>query len=226
MRRSKLASGAIFHKLSIGLAVAACTIVAAAAAARAQSAFYACENKKTGDIRIISTNGPCKATEELISWTSGGTPGPSGATGPQGPVGPPGPPGPTGPAEFSGTLQTQIVSHSQVICACECEPAVTVCPLTVTSLQVEAQCPTGEVALGGGFGETPALVPDSAASPTVIAATPQPLQVTQSAPSSTGAAWDVKVAVPEAIDVLCIAPGICTNVTSWAVCAPGTTAAP
>ncbi len=186
--------------------------IAAATAARAQSVYYGCENKKTGTIRLIGTDGPCRANETLISFNS------------------------VGPAGSSDPVQTQIVSQTQAVCACGCGPAATSpCPLATGSVQVEAQCPTGDVVLGGGFNlaplpvasPSPTAVPPPTAGPlNPVAPVPaQPLQVIQSAPSAAGNAWNVSVAIPEVTDEVCFI-GNCTDVTAWAICAPGTATVP
>ena len=58
--------------------------------------IYACITKSTGQIRIVSVPGQCKANEASISWNvkgPPGEPGPAGGPGPQGEPGEPGPPG-------------------------------------------------------------------------------------------------------------------------------------
>lgn len=211
MRQMKSASTVIFRQLLIAAVVSLGASIAATTA-HAQSVYYGCENKKTGTIRLIPTDGPCKTYETLISWNSAGAGG------------------------SSDPIQTQIVSQTQIVCACGCEPAATTpCPLATGSVQVEAQCPTGDVVLGGGFN----LAPLPVASPTAVplplpmagplnpvAPVPgPPLQVIQSAPSETGNVWDVSVSVPEVIDVPCFI-GNCTDVTASAICAPGTVTGP
>jgi len=212
MRQMKSASTVIIRQLLFAAVVTLGASIAAATTAHAQSVYYGCENKRTGTIRLIPTDGPCKANETLISWNSAGAGG------------------------SSDSVQTQIVSQTQVVCACGCDPAATTpCPLATGSVQVEAQCPTGDVVLGGGFN----LAPLPVASPTAVppqlptagplnpvAPVPgSPLQVIQSAPSETGNVWDVSVSVPEAIDVPCFI-GNCTDVTASAICAPGTATVP
>jgi len=223
MRHTKSTSTVIFRQLLFAAVLSLGASIAAATTAQAQSVYYGCENKKTGTIRLIPTDGPCRANETLISWNS------------------------ADPAGSSDSVQTQIVSQTQEVCACGCDVALTTpCPLAAGSVQagsvqVEAQCPTGDVVLGGGFNLAPLPVP----SPTPVPPSPvppvpsstagpllpvqpvlaQPLQVIQSAPSETGNAWDVSVAVPEVTAAVCFV-GNCNNVTAWAVCAPGSATGP
>jgi hypothetical protein len=215
MRRTKSASIVIFRQLLLAAVVSLGATIAAATIARAQSVYYGCENKKTGTIRLIPTDGPCKPNETLISW--------DGAS----------------PATSSGSIQTQLVSQTQEVCVCGCGTTTTTpCPLAAgpaASVPVEAQCPAGDVVLGGGFNLAPPTVPPTTPVPTatptaspltaVIPISAPVFPVTQSAPNSTGDAWDVSVAVPNVAAEVC-AIGSCTNVTAWAICAPGTATGP
>ncbi len=212
MRQTKSASTVIFRQLLFGAVVSLGASIAAATTARAQAVYYGCENRETGALRLIATDGPCKASETLISFSS------------------------VGPAGSSDPLQTQIVSQTQAVCACGCDPTATSpCPLASASVPVEAQCPTGDVVLGGGFNLAPVAVPSPTPTPVPpptagplnpVAPVPaQPLQVIQSAPNEAGNAWNVSVAIPEAVDLVCFI-GNCTNVTAWAICTPGTATGP
>jgi hypothetical protein len=70
--------------------------------------YYACVNKSTGAVRVVSKTTVCKSTENKIMWNEIGPAGPAGpkgatgATGPQGPSGPQGPQGPQGPTGAQG----------------------------------------------------------------------------------------------------------------------------
>jgi hypothetical protein len=216
MRRTKSPS-IVISRQPLFAAVVALVAGIAAVTAHAQSMYYGCENKKTGAIRLIATDGPCKPDEVLISWNSGV------------------------PASSSDSIQTQLVSQTQFVCACGCPPgSTTPCPLTATtgSNQVEAQCPTGDVVLGGGYNLAtpvvpPPITPVPTATPTASPLNPvaplpaQAFHVIQSAPNETGNAWDVTVAtpVPDVTAEVCYI-GNCINVTAWAICAPGTATGP
>lgn len=222
MRRTKSASIVISRQLLLAAVVSLGASFAAATVARAQSVYYGCEHKKTGTIRLIPTDGPCRPNETLISW--------DGAS----------------PAASSGSIQTQLVSQTQEVCECGCGPTTTTpCPLAAgpaASVPVEAQCPAGDVVLGGGYNLAspvvpPPITPVPTATPTavpvaaVIPVAPVPgqaFQVTESAPNETGNAWDVIVATPVLPDVtaeVCYI-GSCINVTAWAICTPGTATGP
>ena len=53
-------------------------VVASAAGA---TTIYACVNKKSGAVRIVSAKAKCKRTEHKLSWGSTGPAGPAGVTG-------------------------------------------------------------------------------------------------------------------------------------------------
>jgi hypothetical protein len=56
--------------------------------------YFACVNKSSGAIKMVSADTNCKHNETKISWN---VMGPKGKQGPPGPVGPVGPEGPAGP---------------------------------------------------------------------------------------------------------------------------------
>jgi hypothetical protein len=66
----------------------------------------ACVDRRTGDVRIVSSNSSCRRNERLVVWNQQGVPGHDGKDGAPGPAGPPGAdgapgapgePGPAGP---------------------------------------------------------------------------------------------------------------------------------
>jgi hypothetical protein len=62
-------------------------VVASAAGA---TTIYACVNKKSGAMRIVSAKAKCKRTEHKLSWGTTGPAGPAGAPGTPGAAGAPG----------------------------------------------------------------------------------------------------------------------------------------
>jgi hypothetical protein len=72
--------------------------------------YYACVNKSTGAVRIVSKTTVCKATENKIMWNQVGPVGPAGpkgATGATGAQGPQGLTGPQGPQGIQGATGAQ-----------------------------------------------------------------------------------------------------------------------
>lgn len=60
-------------------------LIGAASPASADSTYYACVKKKTGETKVVKKNKKCKKGWKKVSWSATGQPG---ATGPQGPAGP------------------------------------------------------------------------------------------------------------------------------------------
>jgi hypothetical protein len=97
-------------RLSIVASTLAALLVSLGAlnANAANVTYYACVNKSTGAVRIVSKTTVCKSTENKIMWNELGPAGPAGpkgatgATGPQGPTGATGPQGPTGATGAQG----------------------------------------------------------------------------------------------------------------------------
>ena len=58
-----------------------------------------CFKKANGQLRLVEDVNDCNPSENPITWSVQGSPGPAG---PQGPVGPIGPTGPTGPVGDKG----------------------------------------------------------------------------------------------------------------------------
>lgn len=69
-------------------------LTATALYAQTDNTIYACINKSSGAVKIVSANTTCQINEVLVSWN---IVGPTGPIGPPGPTGPPGPPGPAFP---------------------------------------------------------------------------------------------------------------------------------
>lgn len=74
--------------------IAAASLIAVPTGAHAATAYKACANKKTGEMRLVLKGKKCKKGEKKLKWN---TSGPPGATGPQGQQGPQGAAGVTGP---------------------------------------------------------------------------------------------------------------------------------
>lgn len=64
-----------------------------------QTVIYACINKSSGEVKLVSPGAACNNNWTLVMWNVAGVqgpPGPVGPVGPAGPVGQAGPPGPVG----------------------------------------------------------------------------------------------------------------------------------
>lgn len=64
--------------------------------------FYACVNKKSGSIRMVTAAKACMRSENKVSWNSVGPTGAAGLNGTDGAAGPQGPSGAQGPAGAIG----------------------------------------------------------------------------------------------------------------------------
>ncbi len=72
--------------------------------------IYACYQKRTGQLRLVSSLSECRKSELALSWNIAGSRGPQGEQGPVGPAGPAGPQGSigeTGPAGPKGDTGPQ-----------------------------------------------------------------------------------------------------------------------
>ena len=141
--RTLLARRRSYRAWSVAAAVLACGVLAAgvvlATIPDASGVIHGCYTKSGGAVRIIDnsvTN--CKASETAISWSVTGPAGPTGATGPAGPAGPAGAPGAPG-AGIDWTKVYKVDSAN-----------VTVFPNVIGS--ANADCRSGDVAVGGNFG--------------------------------------------------------------------------
>jgi hypothetical protein len=85
----------------VTIAVAASAFVGSADAQTASDVFYACVGPN-GQVRLVTTIGPCGSNEVLVSWNAKGPQGPAGPKGDQGPAGAQGPQGPAGVAGPQG----------------------------------------------------------------------------------------------------------------------------
>jgi hypothetical protein len=119
-----------------------------------------CYNKSNGGLRVVdvSAGDACKTTETAIQWNEVGQQGAVGPQGPQGPAGPAGPQGATGavgPAGAQGATGATGATGAQ-------GPAATLGVSTRLGNVVEvprdfgahpsiATCPTGQVAISGGW---------------------------------------------------------------------------
>ena len=65
-------------------------LMLAAASAAGATTIYACANKKSGAMRIVSAKAKCRRGERKLSWSSAGPAGPAGAPGAPGAAGAPG----------------------------------------------------------------------------------------------------------------------------------------
>lgn len=112
-----------------------------------------------------------------------GDTGPQGLIGPEGISGPIGPPGPAGPAGASGLTKVQVVT-------------ATTAQDTLTIKSVTATCPSGTLALGGGFRWVP---------------TTELISEVASFPQGNG--WFIEVHATSAL-----APTIAWDATAYVVC--------
>jgi hypothetical protein len=148
-RLAALAFGLVFTLVGGGAALA--TIPDA-------GTISSCYAKTAGALRVIdASSAQCKSTESSLSWNQTPPQGPQGAAGPQGPkggqgdqgpqgvkgstgdagpAGPAGPQGPQGPPGNPGYFKVQTDWF---------EVAWT------EDLTIEAQCPSGTKAVGGGY---------------------------------------------------------------------------
>jgi len=91
------------HVLLIGALLTLLIVPASAAiagGATATTTVYACVNKTSGAVRIVTATTICKSTENPLQWN---VQGPVGPAGPQGIQGVPGATGPTGPQGIQGS---------------------------------------------------------------------------------------------------------------------------
>ena len=93
---------------------------------------HACYQKNSGSVHVIGTNptvggGACGSNELALDWNQ---------TGPSGPSGPEGGSGQSGPSGPSGVLGREVVSNDETH--------------GFGTYLMEAECPTGKVAVGGG----------------------------------------------------------------------------
>jgi hypothetical protein len=82
-----------------------------------------------------------------------GPPGPQGLVGPQGPAGPQGPPGAPGPQGLAGPAGAMGPAGPSGFSGYEV--ATQAMSLPVGGLTTFATCPSGKIAIGGGFGRIP-----------------------------------------------------------------------
>lgn len=79
------------------------------------SQVHACVTQKSGNVRVIEPEAPCRDSEAALDWAIEGVPGPAGPQGPAGPAGPQGPAGPSGGgASYLGTSSDVPVSKDPV----------------------------------------------------------------------------------------------------------------
>jgi hypothetical protein len=155
----KLPGGRTIGVLAVGaLAGSLLTVGGIATASAAPTpVIYACVNKATRAVRIVSAGTKCLSTETRTSWNQKGpqgsrgatgakgatglkgATGPKGATGAKGATGPAGPKGatgargPAGPPGAAGPLDVQAVQSR------------------IANGAGQVNCPPGMVATGGGF---------------------------------------------------------------------------
>jgi len=103
--------------------------------------IHACYQKNSGQLRVIdpSTGDSCSNAEKSLSWSQTGPTGPQGPQGPQGAQGPQGSQGPSGAAGQNGVSGYQVVQTSYEVLG------------GFEYFDLEADCPTGDVAIGGGY---------------------------------------------------------------------------
>ena len=99
-----------------------------------QGAISSCYNSTSGALRVIdAAKSKCASSERPLTWSQRGPAGPSGPPGATGPVGPAGARGPAGVSGYE-------LRQSQEITVPPGQP-----------LAHWEHCPTGKVALGGGY---------------------------------------------------------------------------
>jgi hypothetical protein len=169
------------------LTVAALGIGGVAYAASSNPTIHACEKKSGGALRIAST---CTSSEQAISWN---IQGPQGAQGPKGATGATGAKGATGPRGFPGFPGTSgapgpsgapgtsgPVSGYQIVTK---SGTVTFASGGVAEeFSVDAICPTGLVAVGGGGSAESQIINDPV----------QQADLTASLPLSDGSGWEAQ----------------------------------
>ena len=100
----RLSPGRIALILTAALLAALCLSASLGAATSQARVIYACKNKRTGVLRVVSRHRRCRRNESRLSWGKSGKRGKrgkTGQTGKQGPAGPAGAPGPGGPSSYA-----------------------------------------------------------------------------------------------------------------------------
>jgi hypothetical protein len=87
--------------LFVAALLGALCLLASVGATTSQARIYACKQKKTGALRVVSRRAKCDKNETKLSWGGRGKPGKRGKLGKQGPAGPAGAPGPSGPSSYA-----------------------------------------------------------------------------------------------------------------------------
>lgn len=153
-------SRAVAAALGAAVALGGSSVLVASASEPAPVTISACVDRSFGDVRIIdpAKGGACRFYETPTSWNQQGPKGDLGPAGPAGPAGAagaagpqgaagaqgvPGPAGPAGPQGPKGDAAGFVVNP----------------PITVRkdiqdgeSAEWRADCPSGQVAVNGGFG--------------------------------------------------------------------------
>jgi hypothetical protein len=97
---TRLSAGRALLILAAALLGTLC-LLASIGAATSEARIYACKEKKTGALRVVSRHAKCKKDETKLSWGGRGNRGKRGKTGKQGPAGPVGSQGPGGPSSYA-----------------------------------------------------------------------------------------------------------------------------
>ena len=141
--------------LLVVLAMGAGTVYAAIP--NGSGTYHACYVTNTGAVRLINYPkvSTCPAGQKLIKWS---------AKGPQGPAGPQGPKGDQGPAGASGSSNWGDIANKPAgfadgvdndgVTAVKVKTVTPTTPATVTAGNfgsANADCPTGFLAVGGGY---------------------------------------------------------------------------
>ncbi|WP_308460691.1 hypothetical protein [Streptomyces sp. Ru72] len=130
----------------------------------ADGTIQGCVNS-SGNLRLVEAGSACRPDERSVTWAQKGEQGPAGPkgeqgpagpkgdtgtqgpagpagqqgdTGPQGPAGPAGPTGPQGPAGSPGLAGVHVVTVRKDVGVLD-------------MVDVDATCPDGEIATGGGW---------------------------------------------------------------------------
>jgi Collagen triple helix repeat (20 copies) len=170
--------------------------------------FHACYKTDNGQLRLVDSASQCNPSETATQWSQTGPQGPAGpegAVGPQGPQGlqgdpgdkgdpgPAGPEGPQGPKGDTGSPGPQGQPGTDGVSGYEVvKTSGSVGANSYATL--DASCPTGKQALGGGY--------DVAATSFVIT----------SAPNSTNTGWHVAVQNPQSFGSQLSAYVVCAAV--------------
>ncbi|PKT73723.1 hypothetical protein CW362_06610 [Streptomyces populi] len=124
--------------------------------------IHGCVNAN-GRLRLVEPDSACRQGEDSVTWNRTGPQGPAGPKGDKGDKGDAGAQGPAGPAGADGVAGAHVVTVTKDVAELD-------------MVDVEARCPAGETATGGGWympgGTAMANGPALHSNPIVSGATP------------------------------------------------------